>query len=59
MGADLRVARTDSLFENHNREFSLHPDGKRFVLLRDAGEGFKLVVVANWLSEVKGKFEKR
>ena len=59
VGSTLRVARIDSLFENHNRDFSPHPDGKRFALLRAAGEGLKLVVVTNWLSEAKAKLAKR
>ena len=59
VGSNLRVARIDSLFENHNHDFSPHPDGKRFALLRAAGEGLKLVVVTNWLSEAKAKLAKR
>ena len=59
VGSNLRVARIDSLFENHTRDYSLHPDGKRFALLREVGEGLKLVVVTNWLSEAKAKLEKR
>ena len=55
MSSNLRVARIDSLFENHTRDYSLHPDGKRFALLREVGEGLKLVVVTNWLSEAKAQ----
>jgi hypothetical protein len=30
-------------------------DGKRFVVARDAGDGAKLIVVTNWLGEVRTK----
>ena len=51
-GALPRLVRDDSLFADvYRKDYSIHPDGKRFALLRDAGEGAKLVVVTHWLEE--------
>ena len=55
-GAVPRVVRDDSLFADiYRRDFSVHPDEKRYALLRDAGEGAKLVVVTRWLDEALAK----
>ena len=55
-GALPRLVRDDSLFaDTERKEFSVHPDGKRFAILRDAGEGAKLVVVTHWLDEALAK----
>ncbi len=60
-GAMPRVVRTDSLFTSDaaeqlvNRSYDVQGDGKRFVVARDAGDGAKLIVVTNWLGEVRTK----
>jgi eukaryotic-like serine/threonine-protein kinase len=55
-----RVTRTDSLFADAIgttglRDYDVHPDGHHFVMMKDAGGGPKIVVITNWLSEVKAK----
>jgi Tol biopolymer transport system component len=59
-GALPRVSRTDSLFADADgsvslRDYDVHPDGHHFVLTKAAGGGPKIVVVTNWLGEVKAK----
>ena len=55
-GALPRLVRDDSLFADVLRQdFSVHPDGKRFALLRDAGDGPKIVIVTHWLDEALAK----
>ena len=55
-GALPRLVRDDSLFADvFRQDFSVHPDGKRFALLRDAGDGPKLVIVTHWLDEALAK----
>jgi eukaryotic-like serine/threonine-protein kinase len=58
----LAVARQQLLFEDPTRrvlsrpQFSIHPDGKRFVVLRAAAEDEnEVVVVLNWITEVRAK----
>ena len=64
-GAVPRVLRTDSLFydptftERPIRSWDVHPDGKRFVLARSVGGGTKLVVVENWMTEVRAKLARQ
>ena len=51
-----RLVRDDSLFADVERKaFDVHPDGKRFAILRDAGEKARLVVVTHWLDEALAK----
>jgi serine/threonine-protein kinase len=56
-----RVVRTDTLFGSQNAGFrridtyGVHPDGKHFVVARPVGDGTKLVVVTNWITEVRAK----
>ena len=58
-----RTVRADSLTASPFRmrdlalgaDYSVHPDGKRFVWAKDAGGGVKIVIVTNWLNEVKAK----
>jgi Tol biopolymer transport system component len=58
-GAVPGLVRNDSLFADVDRKnFDVHPDGKRFAILRDAGEGAKLVVVTHWLDEALAKLRK-
>ena len=55
-----RVVRTDSLFADVYRGgYSLHPDGKGIAVLRDAGQGTRLVIVTNWLSEARAKLRNK
>jgi hypothetical protein len=56
-----RVLRTDSLFTTDyaDKRFSVHPDGKRFAIIREAGEGAKLIVITNWMTEVRAKLAAR
>ena len=59
-GATPRLVRDDSLFADVDRKsFDVHPDGKRFAVIRDAGEGAKLVVVTHWLGEALAKLRHR
>jgi hypothetical protein len=37
----------------------VHPDGRRFVVAHEAGEGSKLVVVTNWLAEARARLAGR
>ena len=54
-----RLVRSDSLFVlPEGSDFSFHPDGKRIAVLREVGEGKKLVVVTNWWNDMKTKLEK-
>ena len=58
-GALPRLVRDDSLFASADwKDFSVHPDGTRFALIRDAGEGAKLVVVTHWLDEALAKLRR-
>jgi serine/threonine-protein kinase len=60
-GAAPRVVRTDVLFANRDlaerpiATYSVHPDGKHFVVTRPVGDGARLVVVENWIAEVRAK----
>jgi Tol biopolymer transport system component len=60
-GAMPRVVRTDSLFadvytsSSRIPSYDVHPDGKHFLLTRDAGDGAKIVVVTNWIAEARAK----
>ena len=55
----LAVARRDWLFEDHSaadvyhQQYDVLPDGKRFVVLRPAEESPEVVVVLNWLTELR------
>jgi serine/threonine-protein kinase len=56
-GAMPRIVRVDSL-PIDGRQFSIgsvHPDGKRFVGTRTVSGDVKLVVVTNWLTELREK----
>lgn len=58
-GATPRLARDDSLFADVDRKnFDVHPDGKRFAVIRGAGEAAKLIVVTHWLDEALAKLRK-
>ena len=56
-----RVMRTDSLFADTFIKstslpyYDVHPDGKHFLVMRDAGEGAKIIVVTNWIAEARAK----
>jgi Tol biopolymer transport system component len=58
-----RVVRIDSLFPDvyqrlgGRRGYDVHPDGRRFVVARETGEGRRLVVVTNWLTEVRARLD--
>jgi Tol biopolymer transport system component len=59
-GAMPRVTRTDSLFADAVgtsglRDYDVHPDGHHVVMTKEAGGGPKIVVITNWLSEVRAK----
>ena len=60
-GAMPRVVRTDSLFADtyikstSMPSYDVHPDGKHFLVARDAGEGAKIIVVTNWIAEARAK----
>jgi Tol biopolymer transport system component len=54
-----RLVRDDSLLADvARRDFDVHPDGKRFALLRDAGEGAKLIVATHWLDEALARLKR-
>jgi TolB protein len=61
-GARPRLVRSDSLvFEPSHSDptivsYAVHPDGKRFLVARNAGET-KLFVVTNWMTEVRAKLD--
>jgi serine/threonine-protein kinase len=60
-GSVPRVIRTDTLFANRNlsdrpiSSYNVHPDGKHFIVTRPLGDGTKLVVVTNWITDVRAK----
>jgi WD40 repeat protein len=60
-GAAPRVVRTGVLFANRDlaerpiSSYSVHPDGKHFVVTRPVGDGARLVIVENWIAEVRAK----
>jgi len=60
-GAMPRIVRADVLFANRDLtdrpigSYRAHPDGKHFVVTRPMGDGTKLVVVPNWMMEVRAK----
>jgi eukaryotic-like serine/threonine-protein kinase len=61
-GSDARLVRTDSLFSapffgpgGYGSNFAPRADGKEFVHMRRAGGGPKIVVVTNFMEEVKAK----
>ena len=59
-GATPRLARDDSLFADDARKnFDVHPDGKRFAVIRDAGEAAKLIVVTHWLDDALVKLRQQ
>jgi hypothetical protein len=60
-----RVLRTDTLFASQNPgarpidSYGVHPDGKHFVVTRLVGDATKLVVVTNWLTDVRAKLARK
>jgi hypothetical protein len=64
-GAAPRVVRTDTLFRMRDRDerpvssYSVSPDGKHFVVARPLGQATRLVVVQNWITEVRAKLAGR
>jgi dipeptidyl aminopeptidase/acylaminoacyl peptidase len=60
-GSVPRVVHTDTIFASQQPgvrrivSYAVHPDGKHFVVSRDATDETKLVVVTNWISEVRAK----
>lgn len=38
------------------RAWDIHPDGERFLVKQSIGTNSRLVVVVNWLSEVRARF---
>ena len=57
----LAVTRRDTLFEDrsaadiYHAEYDVLPDGKHFVVLRPAAESPEIVVVLNWLTELRAR----
>jgi hypothetical protein len=55
------LVRRDALFEDRYRAYRYHqqyevfPDGRRFVVLRPAAEDAEVVVVLNWLTELRAR----
>jgi hypothetical protein len=62
VGGVATVVRRDSLFadsyradvELHRQTYDVARDG-RFVVMRDASQGGDIIVVVNWLTEVRAK----
>ena len=38
------------------RAWDIHPDGERFLVKQSIGTNSRLVVVVNWLNEVRARF---
>ena len=53
-----RVLSTDSLLGGVFVDYDANPKGSGIVVPRATGEGAKLVVVTNWMTEVKAKMGK-
>ena len=55
------MVRTDTLFQMRDKSerpintYAVAPDGKHFALTRPVGEGTRLVVAPNWITEVRAK----
>jgi eukaryotic-like serine/threonine-protein kinase len=61
-GSAITVTSRDSLFEDRfftesggRPGYDVHPDGKHLVVLRDASGKQSIVVVVNWLTELRGR----
>ena len=60
-GAMPRAVRMDTLFgkRNHTDDkistFSVHPDGKHFVVAHPLGDPVSLIVATNWLTQARAK----
>lgn len=61
-GSSARVVRIDSLFPaqfagggGYGTNYSPRYDGKEFVHMRRASGGPKVIVVTNWMNEVRAK----
>jgi serine/threonine protein kinase/Tol biopolymer transport system component len=60
-----RLARSDSRFpddlnQSHTTmNYDVHPDGKHLIVVRSSGEGSKVVVVTNWVTELRRKMAER
>jgi eukaryotic-like serine/threonine-protein kinase len=62
-GAMPKILGSDSLTAGELHDvapigYDVHPDGRHLAVVRDAGEGAKLVVVTNWLAEVNAKLKR-
>ena len=50
----LRVVSREVLFKgNYDREFDVSPDGSRFLMIEPRGSEISLVVIPNWLTELR------
>jgi hypothetical protein len=64
-GAIPRVVHIDTLFAKRNHTddristFSVHPDGRHFVVTHPLGDPVTLNVVTNWLAEARARFARR
>ena len=59
-GGGVSVVRQDSLFADRyagntatHQQYDVHPDGRHFVVIDNSTEDASLVVVTNWLAEVR------
>lgn len=60
---ELRVGKPQFLFEGNyiggsiwGRNYDIAPDGKRFIMITDEGQGVKptqIYIILNWLEELK------
>ncbi|MEO8453420.1 MAG: hypothetical protein ABI647_26795, partial [Gemmatimonadota bacterium] len=50
----LSVGSRETLFEGeYEREFDVSPDGRRFLMVKSESSGIGLVVIPNWLTELR------
>ena len=50
----LRVVSRQMLFDGpYDREFDVSPDGSRFLMIETRSSGISLIVIPNWLTELR------
>jgi len=50
----LRVVSTQQFFDGpYDREFDVSPDGSRFLMIESRSSGVSLIVIPNWLTELR------
>jgi hypothetical protein len=50
----LRVTSRQMLFDGpYDREFDVSPDGSRFLMIETKSSGISLIVIPNWLTELR------